>query len=135
MGKIKLKMAYDQHEIESELTALQCKDVSLAIQSARDETDINHIVKRFGLTGQLPSEVAMPRYEDFDTVWDYHSAMNLVVESRQAFMRFPADVRARFGNDPAGMIMFMEDGRNLEEARRLGLAIPAPVLEPLPAKV
>lgn len=126
---MKVAKAYDDFDLLSVATGLLCEDKSLAIQSSRDEVDINTIVKRFGLTGQLPQEVAMPRYEDFEAVFDYHTAMSMVVESRQAFMRFPGDIRARFGHDPAQMIAFMENPDNLEEARKLGLAMPAPKVD------
>lgn len=128
---IKLKKAYDDFMPESDATGLFCADKSLTVQSAVEETDINTIVRRFGLTGQLPSEVAMPRYEDFEAVWDYKSAMDMIAEARNGFMRFPGDVRERFNNDPGELIAFCEKPGNLEEARKLGLAMPPARSDPL----
>jgi len=51
-------------EVLSDLTGLECKDESLAIQSAKVEADINTIVKRLGLTGVLPQGFRMPVYAD-----------------------------------------------------------------------
>lgn len=114
---------YDADLVSFE-TGLACDDPSLAIQSAKDEADINTIVRRFGLTGELPSDVAMPRSGDFAGVPDFHGAMNLVRQAQEEFLRVPAEIRARFGNDPGAFIAFCEDPANLEEARRLGLAKP-----------
>lgn len=126
-----VKMAYDDHDLESELTGLECKDPSRAIQSARDEVDINTIVRRFGLTGQLPTDLVVPRYEDFENVYDFHTAMNVVAEAKEAFLKMPADVRKRFGNDPQEFVEFASDVANVDEMRKLGLAVPKD-MEPVP---
>lgn len=121
---------YDM-ELASEDSSLRCVDVSRAVQSSRDEVDINTIVKRFGLTGQLPTDVAVPQFADFAEVFDYHSAMNVIAEAKEAFMEMPADVRARFLNDPHEFVAFASDPANLEEMRKLGLAVPKEAEDPL----
>lgn len=119
---------YDQDQVSDE-TGLFCQDVSLAQQHARDESDINTIVRRFGLSGQMPVGVRMPSYEDFTSVTDFQSAMNAVALARESFDRMPAVVRARFGNDPGRFVDFVSDESNREEAVRLGLVEPqAPVV-------
>ncbi|QCQ84955.1 internal scaffolding protein [Blackfly microvirus SF02] len=121
---------------ERQFSVLVCLDPSKAVQSAKDETDINTIVKRFGLTGQLPQNVRTPLNMDFDAAFDFQSAMNLMVQADRAFMQMPADVRKRFGNDPAEFVNFASDPKNLEEARKLGLALPhVPVVEEPPVRV
>lgn len=111
---------YDRDAVSVE-NGLVCEDESLAIQSAAEEADINTIVRRFGLTGQLPAQVAIPRSGDFTNVPDYHTAMNLIRTTHEEFMRIPADIRARFENDPQRFMEFFEDERNREEARKMGL--------------
>lgn len=104
-----------------------------AQQSFREEVDINTIVTRFGLTGELPENVRVPISGDFhDQVNDYQTALNMVIEADNAFMQMPASVRERFANNPAKFIEFLEDKDNLEEARKLGVAMPAPPPEPEP---
>ncbi|UOF82700.1 scaffold protein [Microviridae sp.] len=117
----------DAHSNESALT---CLDDSLAIQSAESESNINTIVRKFGLTGQLPDQVAMPQSGEFHDIPDYHTAMNLIRKTNEEFLKVPAEVRARFGNDPQSFMMFVEDDANRDEARRLGLLKPVP---PVPA--
>lgn len=126
---------YDMSAASDE-SGLKCEDETLAIQSARDESDINTIVRRFGLTGELPSDVSMPQSGDFVGIGDFHSAMNLVRQAQDEFLRVPADIRARFNNDPARFMAFVEDGSNVDEARKLGLLRePVPVPEPLAVRV
>lgn len=127
----KVKSAYDDHDVESLVTGLECEDVSRAVQSSRDEVDINTIVRRFGLTGQLPENVHVPQFADFDEVHDFHTAMNLIGEARDSFMAMPAEVRARFDNDPQGLVAFVSDPANLEEMRKLGIAVPKAPDDPL----
>lgn len=118
---------YDVDAVSRE-TALFCEDDSLTVQSEAEDADINTIVKRFGLTGQLPSDVRMPMSGDFSGVSDYHTAVNMVMAADSAFMEMPADVRKRFNHDPASLIEFMENPANRDEAIRLGLVMPqAPV--------
>lgn len=102
-------------------SGLDCPEDSLAIQSAEEESNINTIVRRFGLTGELPSDLRMPLSGDFEGIGDFHSAMNTVRAAQEEFLRVPADVRARFGNDPAQFMEFLEDPGNRDEARKLGL--------------
>ena len=121
---------YDRDKV-SEETGLNCKDLSLAKQSFADECDINNIVKRFGLTGQLPDNVRMPEYRDFDEVIDFHTAMNAVALARESFNQLSPEIRARFANDPALFVDFCMDDANIDEARKLGL-VPAEELKEAP---
>lgn len=115
---------YDQEAVSVE-TGLHCEDPSLAIQSALEESDINTIVKRFGLTGQLPDDIKLPQYADYVGISDFHSAMNVVREAGEAFSSLPADVRYKFHNDPQEFLQFVSTEGNLEELRKMGLAKPA----------
>lgn len=109
------------NDLESLKVVLHCEDESLAVQSAKDETDINTIVRRFGLTGELPNSVAMPRSGDFTNVPDFHTAMNLIRTTQEEFLKVPANVRAYFNNDPQAFMEFVEDEGNRAKAAELGL--------------
>lgn len=101
-------------------------DVGRTQQQFRDECDINEIVRRFGLTGELPENLRLPQSGDFTHVTDFKSALDAVRAAEAGFMELPGDLRARFENDPARLIAFLDDDRNLEEARKLGLVRPRP---------
>ena len=125
---------YDM-DAASEENALCCEDESKTQQQFADEVDINTIVRRFGLTGQLPDNVTMPQYADYEGVFDFQTAMNTMMEAERSFMQLPADVRARFENDPQKLLVFCNDRANIDEARKWGLVPPAPVEPPKePAK-
>jgi phage internal scaffolding protein len=123
---------YDRDDV-SLVTGLACPEDSLAIQSAEEESNINTIVRKFGLTGEMPGQVALPQSGEFHNIPDFHTAMNLIRTTQEAFLRVPAEVRARFGNDPQALMTFVEDESNRDEARRLGLLkpeIPVSVVPP-----
>jgi len=113
---------YDMDEV-SKNTGLVCSDPSLAQQQFKDESDINHILKQFNVTGQLPPTIQMPRYGDFSQVVDYHSALNLVIAADEAFMALPATIRSRFDNDPALLLDFLNNPENNAEAQKLGITV------------
>lgn len=116
---------YDRDKVSAD-SGLQCKDATRAQQSAKEECDINTIVRRFGVTGQLPLVAHVPNYGDFTGVDDYQSALEALKAADDAFMQMPAEVRKRFNNDPGVFVDFCSDPANLEEMRKLGLAPPLP---------
>lgn len=120
-----LRTPYNYDTMEaSDASALVCDDPSLAQQHMKEESDINTIVRRFGLTGELPSGVRMPQYGDFTGVTDYHSALNAVIAAQDSFAQLPADIRTRFGNDAAAFVDFCMNEENRAEAEKLGLVVP-----------
>lgn len=125
---------YDMDEVSNE-TGLNCKDPSLAQQHMRDECDINVIVERFGVTGELPSAPVSPQYGDFSGVTDYHSAMNAIRASEEAFMALPAKLRARFDHDPNALLQFLQSEENRHEAIELGLIDGEPVAQAIVSAV
>lgn len=123
---------YDAGEVSLE-TGCYNDLPSLTVQDAAEEADINTIVRRFGLTGELPTDVRAPVYADFEEVLDFHSAMIAVRGAEESFMRMPAEVRSRFDNDPGRFVDFCSDIKNLPELQRLGLTRPDLVI-PDPSK-
>lgn len=133
---VRSEFNYDMHAASKE-SGLDCRDVSLAKQSFAEEADINTIVRRFHLTGELPQGLAVPTYQDFEGVFDFQSAMNVVRAASEAFMAMPADIRSRFENSEQKFYNFVLDEGNREEAERLGLVIgkaPAPADGAQPAQ-
>lgn len=108
---------------------------SMTKQQFAEEADINTLVKRFNLTGQLPQDHRMPTYADFEGILTFQDAMNAVVEAQEAFYELPADLRSRFGNDPGQYVDFCSNEKNRDEAIKLGILKPVPAAEitPLPA--
>ena len=111
---------YDRDAV-SLSTGLACDDPSLTVQADAIDADINEIVRRFGLTGELPSGVAIPQYGDFTAVADYQSALNEIRRAEAAFLQFPAEVRQRFDHDVASFLDWGLDPANAAEAATLGI--------------
>lgn len=112
---------YDQDR-ESLKTGLTCPEPTRTQQHFKDESDINILIARFGLSGELPTGVRMPTYEDFNEIYDFHSAANAIAEANEAFMQLPAQIRYdRFRNDPAAFVAFCSNEQNRDEATKLGL--------------
>jgi len=108
-------------------TQLVCDEETCVVsQSAKEECDINVIVARFGLTGQIPQGYKPPMSGDFTGVNDFHTAMNAVKEAEASFMQLPAHLRKRFGGDPQELMRFLDYGKNRDEAVKLGLVPPKP---------
>lgn len=113
---------YDSNKISDE-TGLDCSESEdMAKQEFKEEVDINTLVRRFHISGELPQGVRLPEYGDYTGVHDYHSAANAIAQANEAFDTMPAEIRERFGNDPAAFVDFCLDSNNLAEARKMGLA-------------
>lgn len=121
---------YDVDSASMEAAIDQSGELSMTQQQFAEDADINTIVRRFGLTGQLPENLNMPQSGDFEYATTFHESMNVVRRAQEEFMRVPAETRARFNNDPARLIAFIEDGRNRDEAIRLGLVPKPPEVVP-----
>jgi phage internal scaffolding protein len=121
---------YDKDEA-SNASGLRCEDPSLAQQHMKDECDINTIIQRFGVTGELPTAPVSPSYGDFSGVTDYHSALNKINATMDDFMALPAQLRVRFDHDPVKLLEFLENDQNRSEAIQLGLIDGQPLVEPI----
>ncbi len=111
---------YDTDAASNE-SGLACEEPTLAQQHFKEECDINTILQKFSITGILPEAPLSPRYGDFTDIGDYHTALNRVIAAQEEFDGLPAQIRARFDNDPAKLIEFLDDEANRPEAEKLGL--------------
>lgn len=122
----------------SDEAGLLCEDPSLTVQSDSIDADINTIVYRYGITGRMPDNIRLPSYQDYDEVFDFSTAQRRVLDAEDEFMRIPADVRARFSNDPAQFFNYATNPANYDGLVELGLAkarSPDPALAPVPVPV
>lgn len=132
---------YDMDAVSLE-NVVNTGDDTPTIQSAKDESDINTIVARFGITGSFDrNAVGALGFGDFTDITDFSDALNCVNESTEKFMALPAEFRFKFLNDPQQFLLYCEqrDSKgervHIEEMRKFGLAPPLPVEPPVPAPV
>lgn len=107
--------------------ALYCDEPSLTQQHFASECDINEILRRSAISGQLPTNERVPMYGDFTTVpKSLLEAMAMVKQANDLFATLPWQARERFSNNAEKMIEFLNDPANRDEAIKLGL-VKAPV--------
>lgn len=114
---------YDRDAVSLE-TGLVCEDESLTLQSHAEDADINVIVKRFGITGNFPQGLRAPTYGDFTYLGDYRDALDALRSADATFMALPAELRNKFGNDPAEFVDFCSNPANIKEMQEMGLVVP-----------
>lgn len=107
--------------------SVEFKDASLTRQEFAQESDINHLMRKYasGLPSSPPG-ARPPVFGDFSNVPDYQTALNKVIDAQERFAELPSQVRRRFDNDPAKLLEFLASDDNREEAVRLGLIEPPP---------
>ena len=120
MSRVKNPITYDRDK-NSDLSKLVFVRPTRTQQSFRDECDINSILRKFNVTGQLPVGSVQPQYGDFSGITDYQSALNAVMAAQDSFLELPAKIRARFDNDPALFVEFASDEANKDEMKAMGL--------------
>lgn len=114
-------------------SGLFCEDGTRTQQQFKEECDINTIVERFGVTGELPTGVSIPYMADFsESVTDFQTALNMIKAADEAFMAYPASIRSQFENDPERFVAFVSDPANKDQVKAWGLAraempLPAPI--------
>lgn len=96
---------------------------SLTQQQFLAECDINNIVKS-NASGAMVTHLneRTPHFGDFGDATDFQSHQNYMAEAQSAFNSLPAEVRARFKNNPAELLDFVSQEKNQDEAIALGLA-------------
>lgn len=126
MRKIFVRSAfnYDANMVSRETGTCCADDEDKTVQSFKEEADINVLVRRFGITGQMPQGIVPPTYGVFEDVFDFKTAMDAIAVARESFDAMPGDVRAKFQNDPQKFVEFCSNKDNLPEMRKMGLAIP-----------
>lgn len=101
---------------------LLCEDPSLTKQSEAASCDINKIMAKYERSGILQHVNANEAfYADVSNVPDYQAALEVVRKADDLFMSLPADIRARFDNDPAEYLKFVGDPANKELMGKLGM--------------
>lgn len=116
---------YDEltDEVESEASEIVNNEPPLTQQHFAKDADLNVIVKRFGVhDGAIPPIVMDPTfYGDFTDVPDFRQSIENIRNASERFNALPADLRARFANDPVELWAFVNDPANEEESIKLGL--------------
>jgi phage internal scaffolding protein len=104
-----------------------------AQQQFKDDADINTIMRKFQKTGVIDHVSRYQPEYGFASPMTLHESMNIVKNAETMFADLPSSVRNRFENSPLAFLEFVQDGKNYEEAKSLGLEL-APGVEPIVAE-
>lgn len=110
-------------EIEAKNTLIIITEPSLTRTEFRDEVDLNVMMQRMGVTdGSIPPLAPDERYfGDFTDAVDFRESLDRVREAEARFNALPADLRAKFANDPVELMKYVTNPENTLEAIELGL--------------
>jgi phage internal scaffolding protein len=100
--------------------SFETSGLSLTKQSFKNECDVNNILKNYNKTGVMPENFNPGEYRDLDGT-DYQEYMQTVASANSMFEELPSALRKRFKNDPAQLLSFVHDEKNVAEAHSLGL--------------
>lgn len=96
-------------------------------QEFKDMTDINKMVAKYQETGEWTHITRKEGvYADVSGIQalDYQASLSKVLAANEAFMQLDPELRARFQNDPAQLLEFVQDQKNYDEGVKLGLFEP-----------
>lgn len=114
------KYDVDLASLESALP-VELMGESMTQQHLGPDTDINVMVRRFGLTGEFPVRREVAAYGEFDEAMDFQTLLHNVKAGEEMFSRVPAEIRGKFGNDAGAFLEWIHDDANYPEAEKLGL--------------
>lgn len=119
--KFRAAYGYDAKAASDDAANIGDYGDSMTIQSQAEDADINVMMKRMRITGQMPENIRLPAYGDFTGISDYRSAIEAVRAADNDFLALPAEVRAKFDNDPQKLLAAVHTPGNEQMLKDLGL--------------
>ena len=117
-AKITIKNHYSPSE-----RVLSPKGIKPAKQEFKADTDLNTIMRKFQKTGAIDhSKIHQGSYGIASPV-QLHEALNLVNTAETMFNELPSSLRNKFENNAEKFLAFVQDDKNYDEARNLGLLL------------
>jgi len=120
-------MTMPKNEIKTNRRRVTIKftEPTLTKQEFKEQCDIRTIIKKFMTTGELPSSNRPPLYADVSQIPDYHTALSKIRAADSFFNSLPAELRAKFNNDPGELLKWASDPMNQKAQRDMGLTPPS----------
>lgn len=126
---VKIYSRYDEHP---SVDAPASDPKKGALQSSKDECDINNIMRHYEKTRQVPPHLIREdgHYGDFTDIPSYQDSLNQVMRAKEQFDLLGSRIRERFDNDPQKFLDFVSKPENGAEMAKLGLFKPRPPVPP-----
>lgn len=94
-----------------------------AQQQFKNDCDINIIMDRFEKNNALDHvSKHQPEY-GFTNPQTYHESLNIITQADSMFNDLPAKLRDEFANNPQAFLQFVQDPKNADRAKELGIAL------------
>lgn len=90
-------------------------------QADADNANINTIMEKWAIHGDVPLNGRTPTYGDFTNAGDFHSALNKIMAAKQDFSELPAYVRRHVDHDAGKFLDMVFDPERRGELEELGL--------------
>ena len=104
------------------------KSPSMTKQAFREECDMNRIMARYELTGQIEHVSSkQPIYGDFSQFADYQTMLGKVNQAAEAFEALPSELRKELKYDPQNLFSWIKDPANKDKAIKYGLMQSPPI--------
>lgn len=110
---------------------IEIQGESKTLQEFKNDCDINVIMEKIKCgIDPTPASVMrgslkrQPIYGDFTMFGDFSAMQNKILQAEEMFASLPAQIRAKFGDNPASLIEFVNNPENREECEKLGLFVP-----------
>jgi phage internal scaffolding protein len=98
---------------------------SLTQEQFAEECKINNILRSHDQNGVINHiHRGNAIYGDFSNITDFSDALDQIKEAQSEFMNIPSEIREKFKNDAGEFFKFASNSENLDELRKMGLAIP-----------
>jgi len=95
---------------------------TLTQQSSKDECDIHIIMRKAEKHGVITHlNKYQGEYSNMISAPNYHEAMVMIANANSMFETVPSSIRAKFGNDPARFLDFMQNADNRDRIIKMGL--------------
>ncbi len=94
-----------------------------AQQQFKEDCDVNTIMQRYQKTGAIDHVSKHQTEYGFASPLDYHQSMNIIAQADSMFNDLPSSVRNEFNNNPQAFLEFVQDAKNADRAKKLGLAL------------
>lgn len=125
---MRFKTIYDTYK---EKQGIIFKELTMTIQSEKDNCDINVIMNRYATCGTpLPyrTDGVQPVYADVSELGDYMENFQRCKQAEEMFNALPSALRKELDNNPANLLPFIQDEKNKERCYEYGL-LNRPIVE------
>ncbi len=125
-----IRSAYDAHE----RLYTEVGGPSRTKQAFQDECDINSIMARYQVTGNIDHVTQHSGSYGYATSMDFREALETIKTGEDLFSELPSETRARFENDVGQFLDWVQDPENASTLNEMGeIIIPPAEPSPTPA--